>query len=81
MYIDPTKVHNLHLLSEKPWDEKSRGSVVGLSTQWLPLANARQILLQNKFLEQQQVAEMAMLPPGDARTRLYRLLRDRCRTF
>ncbi|CAN0128135.1 unnamed protein product [Ascophyllum nodosum] len=40
-------------------------------------ARIMEILLQNKFLEQQQVAEMAMLPPGDARTRLYRLLRDR----
>lgn len=37
-----------------------------------------QILLQNKYLDQQQVGEMAMIPPSDARERLYRLLRDRC---
>eukprot|EP00752_Nemacystus_decipiens_P005102 g4630.t1 len=36
-----------------------------------------EILLQNKFLDQQQVGEMAMIPPSDARERLYRLLRDR----
>lgn len=37
-----------------------------------------QILLQNKYLEQHQVGEMAMVPSSDARERLYRLLRDRC---
>lgn len=37
-----------------------------------------QILLQNKFLDQQQVGEMAMIPPSDARERLYQLLKDRC---
>ncbi|CAM9459227.1 unnamed protein product [Ectocarpus fasciculatus] len=36
-----------------------------------------EILLQNKYLDQQQVGEMAMIPPSDARERLYRLLRDR----
>ncbi|CAM9806513.1 unnamed protein product [Scytosiphon promiscuus] len=40
-------------------------------------ARILEILLQNKFLDQQQVGEMAMIPPGDARERLYRLLRDR----
>lgn len=37
-----------------------------------------QILLQHKYLEQQQVGEMAMVPSSDARERLYRLLKDRC---
>ncbi|CAM9690149.1 unnamed protein product [Pylaiella littoralis] len=36
-----------------------------------------EILLQNKFLDQQQVGEMAMIPPSDARERLYQLLKDR----
>lgn len=44
-----------------------------------PVVTVPQILLQNKFLEQQQVGEMAMLPPSEARERLYRLLKDRCR--
>ncbi|CAM9391906.1 unnamed protein product [Sphacelaria rigidula] len=35
-----------------------------------------EILLQKKYLEQQQVGEMAMIPAGDARTRLYCLLKD-----
>ncbi|CAN0240144.1 unnamed protein product, partial [Laminaria digitata] len=43
----------------------------------LPVVTVPQILLQNKFLEQQQVGEMAMLPPSEARERLYRLLKDR----
>ncbi|CAM9353777.1 unnamed protein product [Ectocarpus sp. 4 AP-2014] len=40
-------------------------------------ARIMEILLQNKYLDQQQVGEMAMIPPSDARERLYRLVRDR----